>query len=100
MGDKDCRFPINREENNVTKSRVVESTLIDATSAFARLHEYEEGLRYADPKFYTKFDPDRHPRCLNYLDIPMHSLGGIASLVSVLTLKSEYLLLILLTQVN
>ena len=102
MMEKDCSFPINREEDDVTENRVVESALADAINAFSHLHEYEQTLQEVnrDPDFYTKFDLDRHLRCLNYLDIPMHSLGGIASLVSVLTLKSEYLLLILLTQVN
>ena len=102
MMDEDCRFPINKEEDDVTESRIVESILAEAITAFEHLHEYEQTLQDVnrDPDFYTKFDLDRHLRCLNYLDIPMHSLGRIASLVLVLTLKSAYLLLILLAQVN
>ena len=76
----DCRFSINMEEEGVTGSHIVRERLVNMTRHFGKLREYEENLQDSSslPKC-ASFESEL--TCLNFLNIPMQSLGAVGALL-------------------
>ena len=75
----DCRFSVDVEEG-VTGSHIVRERLVNMTRHFGRLREYEENLQDSSslPECVS-FESEL--TCLNFLDIPMQSLGVVGALL-------------------